>query len=161
MGRWSNLGTLAALAAIEVLSCRTESRAELSPDIKRALASSSQIWIATTRKDGNLGTRSESWFLYHNGLVYIASSLNEWRVRRIKAGRPRAKIWVGAPDGPSFMATGAIVRDPQIPEVMFKTYAKKYPSTDKLEMMWPDREPEYRKGLKDGSRVLVKYTPTD
>ena len=161
MHRWSKRRTLASIVVMEALLCRTESWAELSAEVKSALANSSHIYIATTRKGGGLGARSESWFLYHKGVVYIASALDTWRVRRIKAGRSRAKIWVGAPNGPSFAATGALVKELQIPEVMFKTYAKKYPSTDKLELMWPDREQEYRKGLKDGSRVLTKYTPAD
>jgi hypothetical protein len=129
--------------------------AELAPAIQAELAHSKYAYIATTRKDGSLGKAAEIWFLYHNGAVYVASPPTTWRMRRIKAGRPQARIAVGKPDGPSFMATGAVVNDPEIYPVLFDTYAKKYPDG------WPKFEEKFRSGLKDGSRVLIKYTPTD
>jgi len=45
--------------------------------------------------------------------------------------------------------------------VIFKAYAKKYPRTDKLDLSWEGHDPEYRKALKDGRRVLIKYTPAN
>jgi hypothetical protein len=126
---------------------------DLSPVIKAELANSKYIYIATTRKNGSLGKPAEIWFLYHNGAVYVASPPTTWRVRRIKAGRPQAKIAVGKPDGPSFMATGAVVNEPDVHAVMFETYAKKYGEH------WKRYEDSFRRGLKDGSRVLIKYTP--
>ena len=129
--------------------------ADLSPVIKTELANSKYIYIATTRKNGSLGKPAEIWFLYHNGAVYVASPPTTWRVRRIKAGRSQAKIAVGKPDGPSFMATGAVVTEPDVNAVLFETYAKKYGGD------WTRYENSFRGGLKDGSRVLIKYTPKD
>ena len=157
----AKLSSVAGALLIGAAISPTAGWSELSPQIKNALTNSSLIYIATTRKSGSFGTRSESWFLYHHGAVYIAARKDSWRARRIRARRPRANIRVGTPDGPSFVATGAIVNEPAIHEIMFRTYAKKYPATDKLELMWPDHKEEYRKALKDGSRVLIKYTPSD
>ncbi|MFN8626860.1 MAG: hypothetical protein U0587_12900 [Candidatus Binatia bacterium] len=142
-----------ALLSMVLLGLRAS--ADLSPGIKADLASSKYVYIATTRKDGSLGKTAEIWFLYHNGAVYVASPPTAWRVRRIKAGRPQAKIAVGKPDGPSFMATGAVVTEPEIYPILFETYAKKYPDG------WPGFEQKFRSGFKDGSRVLIKYTPKD
>ena len=113
------------------------------------------MYIASTRKDGKLGKPAEIWFLYHNGAVYVASPPTAWRVRRIKAGRTQAKIAGGKPDGPSFTATGAVVNEPDVQPIMFEAYAKKYPDG------WKSFEDKVRNGLKDGSRVLIKYTPKD
>ena len=127
--------------------------AALSPDIEKALSDSKYAYISSTRKDGSLGKPAEIWFMYRNGAVYVASPPTTWRVRRIKAGRPQVKIAVGSPTGPSFTATGAIVNEPDIHPALFETYAKKYPDG------WPKFEDKFRSGLKDGSRVLIKYTP--
>ena len=151
------LSTRIVLAAALLLSAvvAATAAADLSPAIKAELANSKYIYIATTRKNGSLGKPAEIWFLYHNGAVYVASPPTTWRVRRIKAGRPQAKIAVGKPDGPSFMATGAAVTEPDVYAVLFETYAKKYAGD------WTRYETSFRHGLKDGSRVLIKYTPKD
>lgn len=127
--------------------------AELAKDIRDLLASSTYVYIASTRKDGSLSKPAEIWFLWHQGAVYVASAPTTWRAKRIRWGRPQAKIWVGKPDGPSFTATGAIVDEPAVHEVMFKTYAEKYG------LRWNLWEKSFREGLKDGSRVLIRYTP--
>ena len=125
----------------------------LPAEIESALGSSKYVYIASTRKDGSLGKPAEIWFLYHNGAVYVGTPSTTWRVRRIKAGRQQAKIWVGKMDGPALMATGAVVKEPDTEAVMMETFAKKYPDG------WGRYEQKFRSGFKDGGRVLVKYTP--
>jgi hypothetical protein len=127
--------------------------AELSADVAKQLESSTYVYIASTRKTGSLGKPAEIWFLYHRGAVYVGTPATSWRARRIKAGRAQAKIWVGKPDGPAFTATGAIVDEPDTRQAMFATFAKKYPDG------WAKFEERFRTGFKDGSRVLIKYTP--
>jgi len=111
------------------------------------------VYISSTRKDGTLSQPAEIWFIVHDGAVYVGTRPTSWRVKRIKAGRPEAKIAVGKVDGPSFTATGSLVADPTVQELMLKTYAKKYPEG------WQTHENAFREGFKDGSRVLVKYVP--
>jgi len=129
--------------------------AELSAEIKSALASSKYVYIASTRKNGNLSKPAEIWFLYRNGDVYVGTPPTSWRARRIKAGRTQAKIWVGKADGPSFMATGAIVNDAEAQQAMLDGYARKYPDG------WSKFEEKFRAGFKDGTRVLIRYAPKD
>ena len=142
-----------AAALLLVTSLVATAAQALAPDLEKALESSTYAYIASTRKDGTLSKPAEIWYLWHKGALYVATPKTTWRVRRIEAGRPQAKIWVGKPDGPSFVATGALVNSPEINAVMFETFAKKYADH------WKSYEERFRTGLKDGSRVLVRYTP--
>ena len=126
---------------------------ELPAAVREQLKTSPYVYISTQRKDGTFGKPAEIWFLDHQGAVWVGTPPTTWRVKRIKHGRPNAKIAVGKPDGPSFDAVGTIVKDPKVADVMFETYAKKYPDR------WPGYEKRFKDGMKDGSRVLVKYTP--
>ena len=127
--------------------------AELAKNIRDLLATSTFVYISSTRKDGTLSKPAEIWFLWHQGSVYVASAPTTWRVKRIRWGRPAAKIWVGKLDGPAFTATGAVVDEPAVHEIMFKTFAEKYG------LRWKAWEGSFRSGLADGSRVLVRYVP--
>ncbi len=126
---------------------------ELPADVKSALETSKYVYISSTRKDGSFGKPAEIWFLYHNGAVYVGTPPTSWRAKRIKKGRTTAKIAVGKVDGPSFTVTGAIVNEPDVLTAMYDTYAKKYADG------WKQFESKFRTGFKDGSRVLIKYTP--
>jgi hypothetical protein len=127
--------------------------ADLSPELQKALTDSKYVYISSTRKDGSFGKPAEIWFLFHDGAVYVGTPPTSWRVRRIKAGRPGAKIAVGKPDGPVLLAVGSVVDDPSIQELMIKTYARKY------ETAWQTHEESFRQGFKNGGRVVVRYVP--
>lgn len=159
---------LAAILLLFVLVAPAPGAA-LSNDLNDQLASAKYVYISSSRKDGKFGKPSEIWFLLVDGSVYVGTRPTSWRVRRIKAGRPRAKIWVGAPNGPSnfnatesdlkgmpsFEASGELVNDAKLQEKMFEVYAKKYSEG------WGQHESSFRNGFKDGSRVMVKYTPVE
>jgi hypothetical protein len=139
----------------------------LNADLKQKLDAAKYVYIASTRKSGQLGKPAEIWFMEHDGAVYVGTPPVSYRVKRIKAGRTKAKIWVGKANGPnmrsgsekdladlpSFTATGSIVKDPKVEEILLDTYAKKYPEG------WSQFSEKFKSGFKDGTRVLVKYTP--
>jgi hypothetical protein len=127
--------------------------AELTASAKAQLQSSKYVYIASQRKTGDFGRPAEIWFLYHQGAIWVVTAPSSWRVRRIRAGRPEARIAVGKPDGPTFSATGSVVRNREVSDLVFDTFAKKYPDA------WPKYERRFRDGIGDGSRVLVKYVP--
>ena len=127
----------------------------LASTVESELRTSKYVYISTQRKDGSYGKPAEIWFLYHDGAVWVASPTTTWRVKRIRAGRPKAKIAVGKIDGTSFPATGSIVKDEKVYDIMYKTFAEKYPDG------WPKYEQRFRDGLKDGTRVLMKYQPSE
>lgn len=129
------------------------SAAAISAETEELLKKSEYVYISSTRKDGTLGKPAEIWFHYHDGAVWVGTRPESWRVKRIRWGRPAAKIWVGKPDGPSFAATGEIVDDDEAEALLMKTFAEKYPAG------WKSHAENFRKGFADGNRVLVKYTP--
>jgi hypothetical protein len=141
------------LALATILAARPLPATELPAAVRDALASSTYVYIATQRKDGSFGKPAEIWFMWYEGAVWVGTPPTTWRVKRIKHKRPNARIAVGKPDGPSFDAVGSIVKDAKVAEHLFETYAKKYPDR------WPAYERRFRDGMKDGSRVLVKYVP--
>jgi hypothetical protein len=123
----------------------------IAEDQQKALESSKYVYIQSSRKDGSLGAAAEIWFLYHDGAVWVCTPASTHRVKRIQAGQTKAKIAIGTPNGPSFMATGSLVKDPAVNEVLFETFAKKYSDS------WASYEKGFKEGLADGSRMLVKY----
>jgi hypothetical protein len=142
-----------AFAIVALLLAPLAAPAELAKDLTQGLETAKYVYISSTRKDGALSTPAEIWFLWHDGAVYVGTRPTSWRVKRIKAGRPEAKIAVGSATGPSFMATGSLVTDPKIQALMLEAYAQKYPDG------WPQHADGFRSGFKDGSRVIVKYLP--
>lgn len=141
-------------AAVLALAVFATSAGAVSAEVEDLLKKSEYVYISSTRKDGTLGKPAEIWFLYHDGAVWVGTSPKSWRVKRIKWGRPAAKISVGKPDGPAFSATGEVVADAEAQALLMKTFAEKYPGG------WKSHEEKFRTGFADGSRVLVKYTPS-
>jgi hypothetical protein len=146
-----SIRALAVLAAL--LALPLAAPAEIPTNVQQQLETAKYVYISSTRKDGSLGTPAEIWYLWHDGAVYVGTRPTSWRVKRIKAGRPQARVAVGSVGGPSFTATGSLVSDPAIETVMLETFAKKYPDG------WPRHAESFRQGFKDGSRVVVKYAP--
>lgn len=153
MENWRNrVGVAIVFGWLLLLS--PEARA-LSASLEDGLKTSKFVYISSTRKDGSLSRPAEIWFMYHGGAVYVGTSPKSWRAKRIGWKRPQAKIWVGKSDGPSFVASGAFVSDAATQDLLLKTFAQKYPDG------WGKWEKSFRDGFKDGSRVLIKYTPSE
>ena len=151
---WSSWVLLAVLSGtFFFLATPQQSAAELSSELKQALDSSKYVYIQSERKSGELGSKAEIWFFEHDGAVWVGTPVTTYRVRRIQAGRTKAKVWIGSRDGVSFDATGSLVKDEAINEIMFKTFAEKYSDG------WPQYEEGFRSGFADGSRTLVRYDP--
>lgn len=144
---------VASLASAVFLVVSMATAAALSPALEKKLRDSKYVYVASERKGGSLGKPAEIWFFVHEGAVYVASPPATWRVKRVRAGRTKAKIWVGSRDGESFDATAAAVDDPKLHPVLAKAYAEKYPSD------WGGYEKRFMKGLTDGGYVLIRYTP--
>lgn len=152
MGR-ARSSMVAALALLLTFGSGAAHATELPAAVHDQLASAKYVYIATQRKDGSFGKPAEIWFMWHDGAVWVGTPPTTWRVKRIKHKRPNAKIAVGKADGPSFDAVGSIVKDAKVADLLRETYAKKYPDR------WPGYAEKFKEGLKDGSRVLVKYVP--
>jgi hypothetical protein len=127
--------------------------AALSPELDRLLRDSKYVYLQSERKSGEFGKPAEIWFYYDRTAVWVGTRPTSWRVRRIKAGRTRARMAVGKADGPAFEATGAVVRDTGVEEKLLADFARKYPDG------WARHADDFRNGFKSGERVLVRYTP--
>lgn len=147
---WSSLALVFTLAGTFLFSSPAHS-ASLSADQQKALDSAKYVYIQSTRKDGKLSKPAEIWFFHHQGAVWVCSPTTTHRVKRIKAGQSKAKIAIGKPDGPAFNAKGSLVKDAEVNKVMFETFAKKYADG------WSSYEKQFKDGLANGSRTLVKY----
>ena len=147
---WSSVVVIVTLVGTFLFASPQQSTA-FSTDQQKALDSAKYVYIQSTRKDGKLGKPAEIWFFRHNDAVWVCSPTTTYRVKRIKAGQTKAKIAIGKPDGPSFNAKGSIVKDPEVNKVMFESFAKKYSDG------WSSYEKQFKDGLADGSRTLVKY----
>jgi hypothetical protein len=153
MQRYSWLLVFAALV-IALSSINTPAHsAPLSAELQKALDSSKYVYIQSARKDGSMGKAAEIWFFSYQGAVWVCSPVTTHRVKRIQAGQTKAKIAIGKSDGPSFTAKGSLVKDAAIDKVMFETFAKKYAGE------WSSYEKNFRDGLANGTRTLVKYEP--
>jgi hypothetical protein len=128
-------------------------RSTLAPDVRRALSDAKYVYLQSERKTGELGTPAEIWFFVEGDTLYVGTRPQSWRVKRIKAGRTRARIAAGSPGGPAYEATGALVRDPAVEGRMMAAFATKDPDR------WPRYADGFREGFRTGERVLVAYTP--
>ncbi len=128
-------------------------RPTLAPELRDALAGARYVYIQSERKDGTFGKSAEIWFFVHDDTLYVGTRPASWRVKRIRAGRTKARIAVGSPGGPSFEATGRILRDPAIEAKLMTAFAAKYPDG------WARYAEGFRTGFQNGERVLVAYTP--
>lgn len=125
----------------------------LTAEEQKQLAEAKYVYVSSTRKDGTLSKPAEIWFAVLDGAVYVGSPPTTWRAKRIRWGRPQAKIAIGSPNGPSFRATGAIVKDEALYGKFCDQLAAKYAGA------WERHEKSFREGLVSGQRVLIRYTP--
>ena len=146
-------GSFAWSFVVVVLAVATLARAGLAPDVYRALRESKYVYIQSERKTGDFGKAAEIWFYYDGSAVWVGTQPTSWRVRRIKAGRTKAHVAAGKPDGPGFDARGELRHDAVVEEKLMAEYARKYPDG------WPQHAQGFREGFKSGERVLVRYAP--
>ena len=91
-----------------------------------ALAKATYIYIATVRKDGNQSRAVPVWFITTaDNQVLIETGPTSWKAKRIKRGSP-ALIWIGARNGPAFIAKAEIVQDKTLQDQVIEQYPKKY-----------------------------------
>lgn len=121
--------------------------------VREQLDDATYVYVQSERKSGELGAPAEIWFHVEDEAVWVGTRPMSWRVRRIRAGRTRARVAVGSPSGPAFDATAAVVDDAAVAGRLMAAFATKYPDG------WKKHEQGFRDGFKSGERVLVRYTP--
>lgn len=138
---------------------------KLSADTKLALAKTPIVYLSPIQTSGEESQcHAEIWFAHHGTDVYVVTPATAWRTQAIQKGLDRARIWVGDhgvwrrsnkfKTSPSYLSKASIVAkgDPAI-ERGLVTMGEKYASD------WKKWGPRFRTGLKDGSRVMLRYRP--
>lgn len=93
--------------------------------VEQLLQSSSYIYVATQRKNGELGSLAPIWFMYDQGKIFFTTSPDSWKARRIAEGSP-VTIRVGAEDGPLLVGRAEPVTDAAYIDAMGEKYNDKY-----------------------------------
>jgi hypothetical protein len=132
-----------------------------------AIETSKLIYITPIKSDGTESScHAEVWFCAIGAGLYVVTKEGLWRSQAVKRGLDRARIWVGdygvwkRSDGafrnaPTFLARGEhISNDAEAVERTLKAMGAKYADEG-----WGTYGPRFKKGLADGSRVLLRYRP--
>jgi hypothetical protein len=133
----------------------TQKASPLPATLKAELTNNKGVYVKPIARGCKPRGPYETWFVYQNGAVYVPSPTAGPRARSIRQGSTEASITVGQPDGPSFTATGAILKPAEVSPSIFVDFQKKYPER------WALFGGLFRAGFTDGTRVLIKYTPKD
>ena len=126
--------------------------AQFAPDVRDALGSAKELYVATRRADGSTSKVAPIWFMFDGEAVYFTTVPGSHKAKRIAKGSP-VLAWVGSQSGPHFVGKGEVLRDPALAEKMAPVYDQKY------WISWlgffrprPDR-------IRDGKTVIVRVTP--
>jgi len=157
--------TILKLAGAALAMSAAPLRAALTDPAKQALGKSDTIYITPLKKGGTESTcHAEVWFVFESGSIYVVTSSKAWRARAISSGLTQARMWVGEfgvwkdskeayRKAPEILASGELVADAATQAQVLETFGSKY------HLEWVVWGPRFRNGLKDGSRVMLRYTP--
>ncbi len=134
------------------------------PDATRAaLGKSPLIYLSPLRSNGAESTcHGEVWFVQDGAELLVVTASDRWKALAVGRGLDRARIWVGDfgqwkksdgrfKTGPTFLAKAGFDADASVAERALAAFGARYPEE------WDKWEPRFRKGLADGSRVLIRY----
>jgi len=162
IGRRQILGTLGGFA---VLALTPRPLFAAAPALTEALVATDLIYLTPIRADGTESRcQAELWFASDGTDIYVVTAAAAWRARAVADGLDRARIWVGdlgvwtRTDGryrnlPQVEASAAFVTDSGEHARVLKLFGSKYP------LGWVLWGPRFRRGLANGSRVMLRYQP--
>jgi hypothetical protein len=104
------------------------------------------------------------WFSHIGMTMYVVTAVDTWRARAVRQGLNRARIWIGDlgvwgntngryKNLPMVDAVASIETDPIEQARALDAMGDKYP------LQWILWGPRFRKGVSDGSRVMLRYQP--
>lgn len=126
---------------------------------------SALIYLTPLHRDGSESRcQAEVWFVHQGGEVMVVTASDAWRARAIKGGLSAARVWIGDvgvwnSDArykalPSVEMTGDTITDEATQSEVLELFGDKYT------LEWVLWGPRFRKGLADGSRVMLRYRLT-
>ena len=159
----------AALSASLLLPARSalsaDGKFQISGEARQAMAKSPVVYLSPLQTSGKESKcHAEIWFAHHDDVVYVVTPATAWRSRAIRQGLDQARIWVGDhgvwrssskfKSAPSYLAKASVVpKGDAAIERGLATMGAKYAGD------WGKWGPRFRMGLKDGSRVMLRYQP--
>ena len=133
-----------------------------------ALDTSPLVYVTPIKSNGEESRcKAEIWFAHHDGAVFVVTPPDAWRAEAVGLGLRRARMWVGDfgvwsdADGafrqaPELMATATLETRGDTRAKVLRTMAAKYANSG-----WAKWGPRFKKGLVDGSRVMIRYALDD
>ena len=121
------------------------------------------IYLSPVRSDGKLSScQAEVWYAQDGADMFVVTASNAWRARAISRGLLSTQVWVGDvgqwqrsggkyKDLPSLTASGSQVDDAAEQARILEKFGAKYSDE------WGTWGPRFRRGLTDGSRVMLRY----
>ena len=168
LGRRQFLAATACVLAAPLEAFARDAAPALSESTRTALAQSKYVYVSPIKTDGEESRcHGEVWYGWFEGSVFMSCAPDSWKARAIAKGLGRARVWVGDygrwkkvlgenPDflnGPRFEAAAGVSEDTDQVARLLAELARKYP---KEFPGWKDR---METGHRDGSRLLLRYTP--
>jgi len=169
LSRRSFLGVAAASGAALLLPperLRADEAFALPDATRAALEKSPLIYLSPLRSDATESKcRGEVWYVQEGAELLVVTAADRWKAMAVRRGLDRARIWVGDfgrwkksdgryKTGPTFLAKARFDAEGSLIETALAAFGEKYPDE------WDKWEPRFRKGLADGSRVLIRYRPS-
>ena len=98
--------------------------------------------------------------------MYVVTASDAWRAKAVQKGLTRTQVWVGDvgqwqgangryKDLPGHIASASIVDDEQTHARLLEIFGNKYSRE------WGSWGPRFKRGLANGSRVCLRYTPVE
>jgi len=159
------LGGAASGALLLALPGRLWARDALPAALQAALRTSPLVYICPLQRDGSESRcHAEVWFVPDGEDLLVTTPPERWRARALATGLVTARLWVGDHGrwdrsggafraAPSTLARGSRDDDPKVRVRALALFGSKYAAE------WGKWGPRFRKGLADGSRVLLRYRP--
>ena len=161
----------AALSGVVLLPANLarsrEAEFRVSKAAQAAIEKSKLIYISPLKSEGKESScHAEVWFHEDGADLLVVTKKELWRSQAVKRGFDRARIWVGDHgvwkrsngafrNAPSFIARAEhISGDAEAVGRTLKAMSAKYADEE-----WSTYGPLFKKGLADGSRVLLRYRP--
>ncbi len=128
------------------------------------LDASKLVYLTPIKSDGGESQcMAEIWFAHEGGNVFVVTAPDAWRAEAVRRGLNRARLWVGEfgvwhdADGafrnaPELMATAALEENAETHARILAVMGGKY-----VDDGWSSWGPRFKKGLADGSRVMIRY----
>ena len=140
--------------------------ADTADALPELLAGTDLVYLTPLRSDGaESRCQAEVWFVAEGTDIWVVTATDAWRARAVRSGRTRARLWIGdlgvwtRAEGkyrelPSLDAEASLVTDAALHNHVLSLFGAKYP------VSWVLWGPRFRKGLADGSRVMLCYKPS-